>query len=262
MLQLSQHAEAANLPAEDRNRLPAADEAPAAEVPAMSVSTDMIADGELRLRLDRIQSRALIVGGAGARRLSLAAWLVWPDAVLARRTWSLMLFWVGIALGCMGLTMLHHLVGGSWGLVVRRPMESGGMTLLPLAFLFVPLALGLSRLYPWARPEEVAARPGAPAQEPLSERRLFPGPDRRSTSSIWFVLALVLNRLSSRPGPARRPSRRAGWLQRLSGPGLALLFLTGTFSAIDWLMSLEPHWSSTIYGVHGDRRARRWRPWR
>ena len=61
-------------------------------------------------------------------------------------------FWVGIALGCLGLTMLHHLVGGSWGLLVRRPMESAGMTLLPLAILFLPIALGLPRLYHWAGP--------------------------------------------------------------------------------------------------------------
>ena len=61
-------------------------------------------------------------------------------------------FWVGIALGCLGLTMLHHLVGGSWGMVVRRPMESGGMTLLPLAVLFLPLALGLPRSIPGRGP--------------------------------------------------------------------------------------------------------------
>ncbi|MGA8349542.1 MAG: hypothetical protein WB773_17270, partial [Isosphaeraceae bacterium] len=120
----------------------------------MSVSTNMIAEGELRLRLDRIQSRALAAGGLGVF-LSLAAWGFWPEQFLQHFLPSYLVayvFWVGLALGCMGLTMLHHLVGGSWGLVVRRPMESGGMTLLPLALLFVPLALGLSRLYPWARP--------------------------------------------------------------------------------------------------------------
>ena len=94
--------------------------------------------------------------GLAAWRFCLAAWVFWPDQLLRSPTWSAYVFWVGIALGCMGLTMLHHLVGGSWGLVVRRPMEAGGMTLLPLAVLFLPLALGLSRLYPWARPEEVA----------------------------------------------------------------------------------------------------------
>ncbi|MGC1718807.1 MAG: hypothetical protein WA746_07470 [Isosphaeraceae bacterium] len=210
----------------------------------MSVSTNMIAEGELRLRLDRIQSRALAAGGLGLF-LSLAAWSLWPEQFLPSYLVAYA-FWVGLALGCIGLTMLHHLVGGSWGLVVRRPMESGGMTLLPLALLFVPLALGLSRLYPWARPEEVAHDPQ------LQHKSLYLNVGFYLARTvgyfvIWFVLAFVLNRLSS-DQDRRADHRPSGWLQWLSGPGLALLFLTGTFSAIDWLMSLEPHWSSTIYG--------------
>ena len=210
----------------------------------MSVSTNMIAEGELRLRLDRIQSWALAAGGLGLF-LSLAAWSLWPE-----QFWPSYLvayaFWVGLALGCMGLTMLHHLVGGSWGLVVRRPMESGGMTLVPLAILFVPLALGLSWLYPWARPEEVAHDPQ------LQHKSLYLNVGFYLVRTvgyfvIWFVFAFVLNHLSS-DQDRRADHRPSGWLQSLSGPGLALLFLTGTFSAIDWLMSLEPHWSSTIYG--------------
>src|SRR5271157_5914575 len=135
----------------------------------MSVSTNMIAEGELRLRLDRIQSWALAAGGLGLF-LSLVAWWLWREQFLQQFLPSYLVayvFWVGLALGCIGLTMLHHLVGGSWGMVVSRPMESGGMTLLPLAFLFLPLALGLSRLYPWARPEEVAHDPA------LLHKRLY-----------------------------------------------------------------------------------------
>ncbi|MGA9925237.1 MAG: hypothetical protein WBQ29_17720 [Isosphaeraceae bacterium] len=214
----------------------------------MSVSANMIAEGELRLRLDRIQSRALAAGGLGVF-LSLAAWGFWPEQFLQHFLPSYLVayvFWVGLALGCMGLTMLHHLVGGSWGLVVRRPMESGGMTLLPLALLFVPLALGLSRLYPWARPAEVAHDPQ------LQHKSLYLNVGFYLVRTvgyfvIWFVLTFVLNRLSS-DQDRRADHRPSGRLQRLSGPGLVLLFLTGTFSAIDWLMSLEPHWSSTIYG--------------
>jgi len=211
----------------------------------MSVSTHMVAQGELRLRLDRIQSRALAAGGLGLL-LSLAAWVLWPDRLLASYLVAYV-FWVGLALGCLGLTMLHHLVGGSWGLVVRRPMESGGMTLLPLALLFLPLALGLPRLYPWARPEEVARDSG------LLHKSLYLNVGFYLVRTvvyfmIWFVCALLLNRLSAEQDRRadHRPSR---WLQRLSGPGLALLFLSGTFAAIDWLMSLEPQWYSTIYGA-------------
>jgi hypothetical protein len=211
----------------------------------MSIGASRIAAGELRLRLDRIQGLGLIVGGAGLA-IGLGAWQVWPDQFLPAYLVGYV-FWVGIALGCLGLTMLHHLVGGSWGLPVRRPMESGGITILPLFLLFLPLALGLPRLYEWARPEEVA-RDAA-----LRYKSVYLNPGfflARTVGyfAIWGALALALGGLSGAqdrrgdPGPSR-------WLGRISGPGLVLLFLTGTFAAIDWMMSLEPHWVSSVYGA-------------
>ena len=195
--------------------------------------------------------------GSSAWSLSLGAWLLWPAHFFPAYLVGF-LFWVGIALGCIGLTMLHHLVGGSWGLVIRRPLESGAVTVLPLALLFLPIALGLSRLYPWASPGVDRARRGD-RKEPVSERDLFPG-SRRDYFVIWIAMAFVLTGLSARQDSAtdHAPSR---WLQGLSGPGVVLLFLAGTFSAIDWGMSLEPDgprrstapWSSS---------AMRWRPWR
>ena len=67
----------------------------------------------------------------------VAAWAVWPAHFFPSYLVGY-LFWLGISLGCVGLTMLHHLVGGSWGLVIRRPLESGAMNVLPLALLFLP----------------------------------------------------------------------------------------------------------------------------
>ncbi len=211
----------------------------------MSAGTSRMAEGELRLRLERFQSRALVVGGAGLA-LSLVAGLIAPGRLLPAYLVGYV-FWVGIALGCQGLTMLHHLTGGSWGLPVRRPLESGGMTLLPLAVLFLPIALSLPRLYEWARPEAVADDPA------LRHKSLYlnDGFFLARTAGyfvIWIALAWLLGRLSA--AQDRRsdygPSR---WLGAISGPGLVLLFLTGSFAAIDWMMSLEPHWVSTIYGA-------------
>jgi hypothetical protein len=211
----------------------------------MNATANMMAGSDLRLRLDRIQWLAL-VAGAVALLVCLVAGALWPDRVLPAYLVAYV-FWVGIALGCLGLTMLHHLVGGSWGLVVRRPMESGGLTLLPLAVLFLPLAVGLSRLYPWARPEEVA-------RDALLQHKsayLSVGFYLARTVVyfiIWCVFAYFLNGLSAEQDN-RDDHGPSGRLQTLSGPGLALLFLTGTFAAIDWLMSLEPNWSSSIYGA-------------
>src|SRR5438067_912327 len=66
------------------------------------------------------------------------------------------LFWLGIALGSLALVFLHHLVGGNWGLAVRRPAEAAAMTLPLLLLLFLPILLGARFLYPWARSEIVA----------------------------------------------------------------------------------------------------------
>lgn len=209
-----------------------------------SAGTSPMDEGALRTRLDIIQARAWVVAGVGLV-VSFAGCLIWPGTFLPSYLVAYV-FWVGVALGCLGLTMLHHLVGGSWGLVVRRPMEAGGMTLLPLGVLFLPLALGLWRLYPWARPEF--------ADDPALKIKVqFLNPSfflirTALYFAIWIVFALLLKRLSAAQDQ-RSDHGPSQWLQRISGPGLALLFLAGSFAAIDWMMSLEPHWFSTIYGA-------------
>jgi hypothetical protein len=210
----------------------------------MSADMKMMADQELRLRLDRIQKGALFLGCAGLA-ISLPAWLLWPAHFFPAYLVGY-LYWVGIALGCIGLTMLHHLVGGSWGLVIRRPLEAGAATVIPLALLFLPIAFGVRACYPWARPDVIG-----------HENTLEPNPYLtvpffliRATCYflVWIAMALVLSGWSSRQDSTSDPtlSRR---LQRLSAPGTIILFLAGTFSAVDWVMSLEPRWTSTIYGA-------------
>jgi hypothetical protein len=212
----------------------------------MSPPTDDATTGEgLRGRLDRLQSVALLAGGIGLA-LCLAAGLIWPHRLLASYL-AAFLFWVGLALGCVGLTMLHHLVGGQWGLPIRRPLEAGAMTLVPLAFLFLPLAANLPVLYPWANPELVRSDPELAHTGAYLNVSFFLV--RAAIDfALWIGFAVLLNRWSRAqdgdPDPA--PSYR---LQRASGPGLALLFLTSTFAAVDWGMSLEPRWFSTIYGA-------------
>jgi hypothetical protein len=156
------------------------------------------------------------------------------------------IFWFGIALGGTALTMLHHLTGGSWGLVIRRPLEAAALVISPLALLFAPILLGLDVLYPWARPE-------AAHDHVISIKASWLNPTAFILRTLfyfaaWMVLAWILSAWSVQQDSTtdRAPTRR---LQRLSGPGLGLVFLTATFAAVDWLMSLEPDWYSTIYGA-------------
>jgi len=150
------------------------------------------------------------------------------------------LFWIGIALGCLGIVMLHNLVGGAWGFAIRRLLESGIRTLPLMLVLILPLLFGLRHLYVWANPEAVAA------DELLRHKSVYLNvPFFLIRIAIYFAawigLAYLLSKWSNEPS--------LGKLQKLSGPGILLYGVTVSFAAVDWVMSLEPQWFSTIYGV-------------
>ena len=121
------------------------------------------------------------------------------------------------------------------------------MTLLPLAVFFLPVAFNLPILYPWARPEEVRL------DEDLYRKTAYLNVSfflirTLVYFAVWILFAFLLRRWSRAQDETTDPAP-SHWLQQMSGPGLVLLFLTGTFAAIDWGMSLEPNWASTIYGT-------------
>jgi hypothetical protein len=154
-------------------------------------------------------------------------------------------FWLGLGLGSLGVALVQFLTGGNWGLATRRVFEAGAATLPLMAALFVPLLLGLPRLYAWARPEAVAA------DAVLQHKAVYlnvPFFVARTVVYLvsWVVLALLLRRWSAGQDRTDDPAvlRR---LQRLSIVGALVLGLTVSFAAIDWLMSLDAAWFSTMY---------------
>jgi hypothetical protein len=156
-------------------------------------------------------------------------------------------FWVGIALGSLAIVMLHYLTGGFWGFLIRRPLEASMMTLPLMGLLFLPLLLDLGAIYPWAVPEQVAASRVMQHKEPYLNVGFFV--IRAAIYfALWIGLALLMNLGSKRQDRTENPASTE-WLQRLAAPGLGLYFLSMTFAAIDWGMSLEPTWYSSIYGV-------------
>ena len=195
---------------------------------------------------DRLERRCLTVGGV-ALLLSLGGFFLNPSRFYQAYLFGY-LFWVGIALGCLSLLMLHHLAGGRWGFVIQRPLEAGVRTLPLMALLFLPLLLGLRDLYVWARPEVVAAQEILRHKQAYLNAAAFFG---RAVAyfAIWIGAGTVLTMLSAR----RDQGAEIGPLTRrmlvLSGPGLLLYGLTVTFAAVDWVMSLEPLWFSSIFGV-------------
>src|SRR5688572_105259 len=192
-----------------------------------------------------IQRRALLIGLASMGICGLGA-IFRPDQYL--RSYLLgYVFWVGIALGCLAIVMLQHLTGGAWGFVVRRLLESAAATLPLMAVLFLPLLFGLQNLYSWARPEEVAAHASLQHKAGYLNIPFFL---IRTVIyfGAWALLARFLTRWSHEQDRSTDPlwTRR---LQKLSGPGLVVYGLTVTFASVDWVMSLEPEWFSTIFGL-------------
>jgi hypothetical protein len=197
------------------------------------------------LVLERLERTSLAVGGIFT--LALAAGLAIDRAQFFRSYLLGFLFWVGIGVGCLGLAMLNHLTGGLWGLVPRRFHEAAARTLPAMALLFVPVVLGASSLYTWAQPEVVATdellqRKAAYLNVPFFALRAV------LYFAVWGLLAWRLSSWSRQQDGGALPARAAR-LRGLSAVGLVLLSLTTTFAAIDWGMSLAPHWFSTIYGV-------------
>ncbi len=154
---------------------------------------------------------------------------------------------MGLGIGCLGIVMVYHLTGGGWGVAVRRLLEAGAGTLPLMALLFVPLLFGLRYIYDWTRPEFMQADAVLRAKVPYLNVPFFTA--RAGVYFVaWLALGFFLNRWSRAQDQTGDP-RFAVLMRKLSGAGLVLLAFTSTFAVFDWVMSLEPHWFSTIFGM-------------
>jgi hypothetical protein len=195
--------------------------------------------------LKGLQQR-LLTGGAVGALISVVGLFLNSTQFLQSYLMAYML-WLGVTLGCLALGMIHQLSGGEWGVVIRRPIGAATRVLPVMTLLFVPIALGMSRMYPWMNADLVAH------DEALQHKHLYlNAPFFLVRAAIYFLVwngyAYFLNAWSLEQDRTGNPdfARR---MQILSGSGLVAYGLTITFASFDWLMSLEPHWFSTIYGV-------------
>jgi len=151
------------------------------------------------------------------------------------------MFWFGLGAGSLGLLLLHHVVGGQWGDVLRPMLEAGAATVPWLAPAFVPLLFGLSALYPWARPTLVAADPILRHKSLYMNAPFF----ILRAAACFAVWSYFSRRLRQWGDPA--DAAAAARASRLSAPGIFVYFLTLSLCVADWTMSLDAHWYSTIY---------------
>jgi hypothetical protein len=199
----------------------------------------------LAARLQNIRRVALIGAAAGSALCAAGFWMLPEEFFPAYLT--AYIYCLGLSLGTMGVAMLHGITGGAWGRAIRRVVEAGYETLPLMALLFIPLWLGVGRIYEWADPEAVAQHAA------LARKAAYlnvTGYHLRAVIyfAVWIGTAWMLN-LNS-PGDERAadsPRRRR--LQATSGLGLIAYGFTFTLAAVDWVMSLEPEWYSTMYGL-------------
>jgi hypothetical protein len=202
--------------------------------------------GTVALALARIQRAAFALGAAGSGLLVLGFFVDRERFFQAYLT--AYLYVLGPALGSLAIVMLHNLTGGEWGFAIKRLLEAALRTLPLVALLFLPIALGVHRLYEWSHAETVAADPVLQHKAPYLNVPFFLA-RALLYFCLWAGLALFMVRLAERYD--RKLSLKAlRKLKAASGFGLAAYVLSMSFASFDWAMSLEPHWFSTIYGVH------------
>ena len=199
--------------------------------------------------INRFRPLALGVGG-----IALIIWAAgaYFNTEQALRSWLLgFIFWGGIGIGSLGVLMLQYLTGGAWGVVIRRIVEAGSRTLPVIFLMFIPLAIGVytHNFYEWTHLP--------PSDHAIKERGIYLLPWFWIVRSLiyftlWGVMVYLLNKWSAEQDTTNTTEESRLVLERasrFSGPTLVIYALVVTFAAVDWVMTLDPRWFSTIWGL-------------
>ena len=152
-----------------------------------------------------------------------------------------------IGLGAFFFVMIQFLTGSAWSVTMRRIMENVMITLPVGLLLFVPVAIGMNEIYPWTNQQAVAA------DAVLKAKSSFLTPNWFIARAViyfflWSLWAGSIYRQSTKQD-TERSVKQMYIASRWSAPGLFLAVAIGTLASYDWLMSLEPKWYSTIFGL-------------
>ena len=203
----------------------------------------------------KIAQRSLVIGVIFA---AAAVWLAISRPDEFYRAYLLgFMCWLGVALGSMAIIMIRHLTGGGWGVIIRRVQGAAMRTLPLLTVFFVPLVMAVyqKRIYPWAMPLPSIADDHI--REHLAKHSFILGSYLNFNGFlvraciyfiVWNLLSILLSRWS-KEGDSPSTRDNTDRFKAVSGPGLILYAFTISFAAIDWVMSLDPSWISTIFGL-------------
>lgn len=212
--------------------------------PTVIRTDELYAPPELLLRIGQ---RSLYFGIVGAIAMIIG---VIVDREQFFRAYLLgYMFWVGLTLGCLSLVMLQYLTGGNWGVVLRRICDAAISCMFPyMVLLFIPMIWGVPHLYIWANP---SVRAGDASLRDKAWWLSTWGFWYRAIIylAIWSILSMTLRKWSFRQDAEGFTVGLQRRMQGVSGAGLVLYFFAITFASIDWVMSLSPHWKSSIFGM-------------
>ncbi|MBZ5618775.1 MAG: hypothetical protein LAQ69_08645 [Acidobacteriia bacterium] len=210
---------------------------------AQAIDFNLSAD--LKNDLKQWRTRALGTGIAGTVLCAIGL-IVNPFQFYRSYLWSYVLV-VGLSVGPLAWLMLQYVTGGAWGVVIRRPCEAAARTLPLVAVMFLPIVIGMHNLYDWSRPQAVAASALLQHKQPYLNVPFFL---LRAAVYFggWLFLSWFFNRWSvveDREGPAVAHRKMAF----LAGPGILFWGFSVTFMSVDWVLSLDPQWFSTMFGL-------------
>lgn len=191
--------------------------------------------------------RIIALGAGGIGTIIMIAMMLFPEnREQAFRSWLLgFSIWGGISVGSLGLLLMQYLTGGAWGVIIRRIVEASSRTLVMSAIIFIPLLVGTTYFYQWAHPNLVP--------EELKYRAVYLSPISWGLRAVfyfavWGVMTFLLNNWSKQQDETG-DFDLIRKMSRFSGPGLVIWVLIVSFAAIDWIMSLDQHFYSTIFGL-------------
>lgn len=157
-------------------------------------------------------------------------------------------FWLSIGLGALFFVMLHYLSNAKWSVVIRRLSENIMLGLPFMALFFIPVIFGMHDLFHWTHEEAMLTDPILAGKQSYLNVNFFL---IRAAGYfiIWSFLSIYLYRKSIKQDKKHEEGFFKS-VRKVSAPGMILFAMTITFASFDWLMSLDPHWFSTIFGVY------------
>ena len=191
-----------------------------------------------------VERIAGVVGGLGLL-LCLAGFFLDPAKFFQSYLFAF-LYWAGFAIGSLGILLLNNVVGGKWGATARRFLVAQMRTLPLIGLFFIVLLFGMYYLYPWTHPDLVSANEFLHHKAPYLNRPFFL---LRAALyfAIWIGVGMRINKWYDQQDQTGDFALREK-LRAFSAPCLLIFVITATFAYIDWLLSSDAQYYSTVYG--------------